>query len=230
MGRRAGALVVKAASAPAAQKDSKLVKATLKNVPGIRLILNVLYYLIDDLRTGRFRAIFFGGLGNFLPDLLAFGFIRACLWRAAGAQLSDCATTVIRAGVFIETPKKLVARKNFQINRETYLDASGGIEIGQDVTISLGCKILSMRHSGLQHENYIYTKTTIRDNSIVYAGATILPGACIEPFVIVAAGAVLSGRTVPGGVYAGVPAKLIKIRDDISPEKLNVNSSQDAAT
>ncbi len=45
-----------------------------------------------------------------------------------------------------------------------------------------------------------------RDRVWIGARATILPGAVIEDDVIVASGAVVTGRCLSGGVYGGVPA------------------------
>jgi acetyltransferase-like isoleucine patch superfamily enzyme len=201
------------------------LKSIMRRVPGARLLFNIAYYAVADLRNGRFRAVFFSSLANILPDLLACGFVRACLWRLAGAGLQDCATTIIRAGVFIEMPTNLVAGRDFQVNRGSYLDATGGLQIGDNVTISMGCKILSMRHAGVRHEHEVLSKTMISDNSIIYAGATVLPGTKIEKFVIVAAGAVLKGETVAGGIYAGVPAKLKGLRTDIELEGVEADAT-----
>lgn len=207
----------------------KRLKSLMIEIPGVRLFFNIIYYAAADLRSGRVRAIFFASVASLLPDLLACGFMRACLWRLAGARLQDCATTVVRAGVFIETPTNLVAGRNFQVNRGSYLDATGGLRIGDNVTISVGCSVLSMRHAGPKHEHDVLMNTVISDNSIIYAGASVLPGARIEKFVIVAAGAVLKGETVAGGIYAGVPAEFKGFRTDIDLELLKEIESMRSA-
>jgi acetyltransferase-like isoleucine patch superfamily enzyme len=191
------------------------LKKFVWKIPGSRLLFHCSYYFLQDLRDGRFRAVLFGGLANLLPDLLAFAFVRTCLWWLAGAKLQGCGTSSLRAGVYIERPKGLAAGHDLHVNRDSYLDASGGLEIGDHVTISVGCCILSMSHAGVIHERKVFGKTRIMSNSIIYAGAIILPGSTVQRYTVVAAGAVLKGDTVPGGIYAGVPALLKGIRTDI---------------
>lgn len=191
------------------------IMESLKKLPLVRLLYHIAYYSLLDFRTGRLRGILFVGLANLLPDLLPFAFIRACLWRLAGARLADCASTVIRSEVFVEYPANLVAGRNFQVNRGSYFDTSGRIIIGDNVTISLGCRVLTISHEGDNHQIDVVRETVIKDHSIIYAGATILPGTVIERYVVVAAGAVVRGTTVPGGIYAGVPAVFKGYRQDI---------------
>jgi acetyltransferase-like isoleucine patch superfamily enzyme len=138
------------------------------------------------------------------------------LWKLAGVQLADYSSTVIRAGVFTEYPSNLVIGKNFQINRSSYLDTNGLITIGDHVTISLNCSVLTMSHSGLRHEIDVIAPVVIKSHCLIYANCTILPGTILEEGVVLAAGSVLKGETQPWSVYAGVPAKLVKIRESIS--------------
>lgn len=190
-------------------------KKFIWRIPCSRLVFYFSYYLLQDIRDGRLRAVVFSSIANLLPDLLAFAFVRACLWRLAGAKLQGCGTSSIRAGVYIERPSRLAAGNDLHVNRDSYLDASGGLEIGDHVTISVGCRILSMSHAGAIHERNVFAKTRIMSQSIIYAGAIILPGTTVQKYVVVAAGAVLKGDTVPGGIYAGIPALLKGMRTDI---------------
>ena len=170
-------------------------------------------YLLSDLNRGRLRRDLFIGLGNLLPDLLSFAVIRPILWKLAGVKLMDYSTTVIRLGAFTEYPPNLQIGKHFQINRNSYLDTNGQITIGDYVTISLNCSVLTISHSGLRHETDIIKPVFIKDHCIIYANCTILPGAVLEKGVVLAAGSVLRGRTRPWSVYAGVPAKFVKLRE-----------------
>jgi len=58
-------------------------------------------------------------------------------------------------------------------------------------------------------------KVTIGDNCVIGAGAIIMPGVTVEDNVIVAAGALVTQDQVlkKGTIYAGVPAKAIKIKE-----------------
>lgn len=181
----------------------------------IKLIYHLLYYTKVDLFTGRARGVIFLGLANLLPDLYCFGYIRPFFWRMAGVKLKDLTSSFIRQNTVVEKPRNLIIGKRFQINTGSYIDASGQVIIGDDVTLSLGCKILTISHSGASHEKDIILTTALKNNCIIYAGAIVLPGALVREYVVVAAGSVLKGDTKPGGVYAGVPAKFKGYRKDI---------------
>lgn len=177
-----------------------------------RFTWSIGYYLQHDIFSGRLRGVVLIGIANLLPDLLAFSLVRSILWRLAGAKLSDYSTTVIRKGVFTEYPHNLVAGKKFHVNRNTYLDTNGKITIGEQVTISLNCQLLTISHSGIHHEIDKVEPIIIKSYCLIYANCTILPGSVLEEGVILAAGSVLKGGTKPWSVYAGVPARLVKAR------------------
>lgn len=58
------------------------------------------------------------------------------------------------------------------------------------------------------------TPIIIGDNVVLSDGVTVTPGACIGAGSVIGAGAVVSGTLDPLGVYAGVPARLIRQRFD----------------
>lgn len=193
----------------------RMIKETLKRNALARVAYHFFYYVNADFRSGRMRGIFFTGLANLLPDWQAFAFLRPWLWCVAGAQIDDCSSSVIRAKVFVEYPRNLVVGHHFHVNRDTYLGSAGRIMVGNYVTISVGCRVLTMGHAGARHEIEVVRDVTLKDHCIVYAGVTILPGTTVERYVVVAAGAVLRGETKPGGIYAGVPAVFKGYRKDI---------------
>jgi acetyltransferase-like isoleucine patch superfamily enzyme len=175
-------------------------------------------YIKSDFQSGRFRGVLLIGLGNLLPDLFGFAVVRAVLWRLAGVQLADYSSTVIRAGAFTEYPRNLTAGKNFQINRNTYLGTNDRIVIGDHVTISINCNVLTVYHDGTNHEIDVLAPVIIKSHCLIYANCTILPGAVLEEGVVLAAGSLLKGRTEPWCIYAGVPARRIKARERGRPE------------
>ncbi len=188
------------------------IKAKLSAFNVVRAVWAFACHIQHDLRSGRFRGVLFIGLGNLLPDLLAFSILRAVLWRLAGAQFANYSTTIIRAGAFTEYPTNLVAGENFQINRNSYLGTNGRIFIGDHVTISFNCNVVTISHSGLYHEVDVVEPVIIKSHCLIYANCTILPGSVLEEGVVLAAGSVLKGTTEPWSIYAGVPAKLVKAR------------------
>lgn len=181
----------------------------------VRVAWAFVTYIVSDIKSGRLRGVLLISLGNLLPDLLSCAVIRPILWRLAGVKLADYSSTIIRAGVFTEYPSNLVVGKNFQINRNSYLDTNDKILIGDYVTISVNCSVLTVSHSGLHHESDVFAPVVIKDHCLIYANCTILPGAVLEEGVVVAAGSVLKGVTQPWSIYAGIPAKLVKLREQV---------------
>jgi acetyltransferase-like isoleucine patch superfamily enzyme len=190
------------------KKNQSLYRLTL-------FIYNFFYHLVIDIKSGRVRGVLFLSIGNILPDLYSLAFLRTFFWSLAGCKIGDYSSTIIRAGCFVESPKNLHIGERFHINRGSYIDATGGCFIGSDVTISLDCKLLTLAHAGSHHEREVIQQIRIGDHAIIYAGAIILPGTIIEKYVQVAAGAVLKGTTIPGGLYAGIPATFKGYRKDI---------------
>jgi acetyltransferase-like isoleucine patch superfamily enzyme len=97
-----------------------------------------------------------------------------------------------------------------------YIDAAGGISIGNDVSIAHGCSIVSFEHGWsdinvpIKYNPIISKPVSIGSDVWIGCGVRILAGAKIGNRVVVAAGSVVKGVLAPGGVYAGSPAKRIK--------------------
>lgn len=94
----------------------------------------------------------------------------------------------------------------------------GGLTIGNGVRIAAQTIIIPANHSFERTDIYIYKQPetrlgiVIEDDVWIGAGAKILDGVKIAKGSVIAAGAVVNITTEPYGVYAGVPAKLIKYR------------------
>jgi len=78
----------------------------------------------------------------------------------------------------------------------------------QKAPVSIGNNV-SIAHSAIIHG------CVIHDNVLVGMGAILMDGVVVESNSVIAAGAVVSKNTIikSGSVYAGVPAKLIKMVD-----------------
>jgi len=75
---------------------------------------------------------------------------------------------------------------------------------------------VSIGHNALVHG------CTLHDNVLVGMGAIVMDHAVVEPFVIIAAGSVVLEKTLceSGYLYAGTPAKKIKLITDAQREML----------
>lgn len=122
----------------------------------------------------------------------------------------------VQKGVYIGNGKDIEIGSFCRINENVKLD---NVAIGDYVMIAPGVSILGKMHEtidlnipmSLQGEREV-EQTIIFDNVWIGTNAIIMPGLKIASGCIIAAGAVLTKDTKKNGVYAGVPAKLIKER------------------
>jgi len=103
-----------------------------------------------------------------------------------------------------------------------YIQAMNGIEIGNNVRMGPGVKLISASHnlndfSKHDHSDPIF----IGDNCWIAANAVILPGVRLGNHVVVAAGAVVTKNFRDNCLIGGVPAQIIRTLDcyEGDPEK-----------
>jgi acetyltransferase-like isoleucine patch superfamily enzyme len=99
------------------------------------------------------------------------------------------------------------------------LFGAGGIEIGRDVLIAPSVVIASHQHTFADHRSPIgsqpmdFAMVTIEDDVWIGSGAVVLPGVTIGRGSVIGAGAVVSRSIPPGSVAMGVPARVVRRRD-----------------
>ena len=92
-----------------------------------------------------------------------------------------------------------------------YIQALNGIEIGKNVRMGPGIKIISSNHNIYNFDEHLDEKPIrIGDNCWIGANAVILPGVELGNHVIVAAGAIVTKSFPDNCIVGGIPAKVIK--------------------
>lgn len=114
----------------------------------------------------------------------------------------------------------LYVASDVYMNRGVYIEAVDRVEIGTGCSLGMFVLVVTSHHgvgpSGAWEPTPTGRPVTIGDRVWVGARATILPGSRIDPDVVVAAGAVVTGHLRSWGVYAGVPARRIReLRTDV---------------
>lgn len=90
----------------------------------------------------------------------------------------------------------------------------GGLEIGCNSSISMKTAIYSASHKSWSETFESYTRrTVIGDGVWVCINAVVLVGTEVADKVIVSANSVIKGKTEIGGIYMGIPAKLVRMRE-----------------
>lgn len=118
--------------------------------------------------------------------------------------------------IVIKNPKKIKWGENLSIHDFTYIDAAGGIVIGENVSIAHNCSLVSFEHTWqdtsvpIKYNPTAYKSIWIGDDVWIGCGVRILGGTTIGNRVVVAAGSVVKGDLESGYIYGGVPAKKLK--------------------
>lgn len=113
---------------------------------------------------------------------------------------------------------KIIIGNRCSVNPYTILYGQGNLIIGNDVRIATQCVIIPSNHNyqnsnipiieqGLCNKGII-----IEDDVWIGCGVRILDGVIIKRGCVLGAGCVVTKSTEPYGVYAGIPARLIKKR------------------
>ncbi len=158
---------------------------------------------------------------GFLPG--EFGFhVRRWLWspyfKSAGKDIA------IHKHAAILNPQNLVLKDFARIGPYNYLQAGGGIELGEKVMMGPYVKIWSANHrfddpsEWIQLQGYENKPVKIGNHVWIGAGAIILPGAQIGDRCIVAAGSVVNAKNYPPNlILSGNPARKVGERPTEEP-------------
>lgn len=190
--------------------------------------------------SGREKFDRYSGIVKFYCILLSIipKFLRSILWDASRpfggiialstryALLKCDAISVGKAvyigrNVTILNSNLISIGNNVSIHENSYIDAKGGCKIGSNVSIAHASSILTFDHTWDDHENPIkYNPITIANVEIdddvwIGAGVRILRGVKIGTRSIIAAGAVVRSDVSDWSIYGGVPAKKIKVLNEL---------------
>ena len=154
--------------------------------------------------------------GSFSPYSLGSGKLRGL---CAKGMFKSCGKNVnIEHGAFLGGGREIEIGNNSAIGLNARI--SGPLSIGDDVMMGPGVSIFTQNHETeniykpMRLQTAPKQKVTIGNDCWIGANATILPGVTIGNGVIIGAGAVVT-RDVPDfAVVGGVPAKIIKFREE----------------
>ena len=170
---------------------------------GARRLYTIAYAALTGARTGTGAIVMRGAVLN----------------REHGGAIEIGARSVIHPGAMLLPYGGFIRmEKRCSVNPYTVLYGHGGLTIGDHVRIAAHCVIVPANHGialdgGLIADQPLSRRgVKIGDDVWIGAGARILDGAVIGDGCVVAAGAVVRGTLEPGGIYAGVPARLVRRR------------------
>jgi acetyltransferase-like isoleucine patch superfamily enzyme len=102
---------------------------------------------------------------------------------------------------------------NVVVHRNVLLDDRGGIEIGNNVSISDYANVYSHTHGIYDIHKVDTPKTRIGDGVRLTYHSTVLAGVQIGNNSMVGTGAVVTRDVQPNHIVVGIPAKTVKVKD-----------------
>lgn len=137
---------------------------------------------------------------------------RNCGLRLVGLKLGDAR---IYDGFHIRNPQKITIEDGVSIGPNVLLDGREGLIIKKNATIGYGAIIWSLNHD-YNDINFkmIGGSVEIGEYCWICSHSIILPGIKIGKGAVVASNAVVTKDVPPFAVVAGVPAKVIKYREE----------------
>lgn len=138
-----------------------------------------------------------------------------------GDNVTICQNAIIRPSGFYGgvLGKGLTMGHHSSIGAFSYIGCSGQITIGEHVMIGPRCTMIAEQHNfkdiniPMQKQGVSQKGIIIEDDVWIGANVTILDGVTIRSGCVIGAGAVVTKSTEPHGIYVGVPAKKIGIRN-----------------
>ena len=134
---------------------------------------------------------------------------------------------IIHEGVRFRTVHRLRVGDDCQLGVDNFLQAGGGITLGNRVMLGPGVKIWSVNHVfseldvPINQQGYQEDEVVIGDDCWLGANVFVLPGVVLPEGCVVSAGSVLAKKKYPPyAILAGYPARVIGSRNpkDAEPD------------
>ncbi|WP_409331343.1 acyltransferase [Trujillonella humicola] len=162
--------------------------------------------VLAEIREGAFRSVVNGVLAHpLVPFSQRWRLLRACGFPFEPA--------LIGSGVWFGGRDVTIGRGS-GVNMGVVFDSMAPITLGEQVYVGHQVLILTSTHekgtNGRAAGKAVGKPVTIEDGAWIGARSVILPGVTIGAGCTVAAGSIVRRNCVPGGLYAGNPARLVR--------------------
>jgi acetyltransferase-like isoleucine patch superfamily enzyme len=144
---------------------------------------------------------------NHVVRRIPFIGMRMRAYAALGVQFADARSGCIMLGATIDAPKRLRVGRNSIVGPQAFIDARGGVTIGENVNITGYARFMSAKHN-VQDPDFeaTFEPIVVGDRVWIALGATVLGGVTIGEGAIVAANATVTKDVPPYAIVAGTPA------------------------
>ncbi|GER85280.1 transferase [Thermogemmatispora aurantia] len=156
---------------------------------------------------------------NYIPSYtLRYAWYRAVLGWEIGPQVTILSGVRIQMAGLRGRGRRVVIGKGSVINYGCLLYVTGGLMIGEHVSLSPGVWLITGSHdiNDPEHKD-IYKPIVIGSYAFLGARATVLAGVTIGEGAVVMAGAVVTHDVPPYTIVGGVPARVVGERQLRNP-------------
>lgn len=179
----------------------------------MRFVKSIFAYKWHESSFYKFcHALMMEYLINDLLPHIPFWNIRRCVLKRRGLKIGK--GSFIMKKVYFQDVYKMNVGNFSHINRGCFIDARGGITIGDNVSISHNVSLVTGGHD---HQSPIFAgkfkPISIEDYVWIGIGAILLQGVHIGKGAVVCAGAVVTKDVGEYEIVAGVPAKKVGERN-----------------
>ena len=165
-----------------------------------------------------FHAIYFTlyGIIKYLPSPVG-DWLRSFSFKIV---LKEKGKVRFYEGVTIGYPYRVSIGSYTTLSEWVFISGFGGVSIGDNVRIGHRTSIISSEHIfkstklPIWKQGLIAKEVKIGNDIWIGCNVTILSGVTVGDGAIIAAGAVVTKDVPPYAIVGGVPAKVIKFRDD----------------
>ena len=153
-----------------------------------------------------------------LPRYSPFLLLKKWFLVLVGARIGK--RVIIYPGVWITPGRNLVIEDDVDLSKDVLITTSGGVFIGERTLIGYRTQILSGNHQipkigeRIPVSGKVYGQVTICKDVWIGANCVITPGVTVHEGAIVGAGSVVTKDVASYSIVGGVPAKLLRMRDE----------------
>jgi len=140
-------------------------------------------------------------------------------------SLQHCSGKIyVLPGVIMCYPYRLSIGYNVFVNRGVYITARAEISIGDNViigpyaVINSGCHLYKSKDILIRDQGHKLGPISIGNDVWIGAHSVVLPGVTIGEGAVIGAGAIVTRSVPPYAVAVGVPAKVIRYRENEASE------------
>ena len=166
------------------------------------------------MRSGRIKMqMYFSALAifNALYSAVPSFMMRKLMLTATGSRIGMGSS--VHGGVRFFGFGRITVGDHSTVNRDCFLDNRGSIRIGNNVSVSHGCKIYTAGHDYNDPEFAVTCRdVVIEDYAALFAHVMLMPGVTVGRGAVVFPGSVVTKNVEPFAVVGGNPARVIKKR------------------